>query len=57
MLAFVPDWRWLLEREDSTWYPSMRLFRQKRWGDWDEVFDRIVQEIGKLRKYSLVTND
>ena len=30
-------WRWLLEREDSPWYPTMRLFRQKCWGDWDEV--------------------
>ena len=30
--------RWLLERDSSPWYPTMRLFRQKRWGDWDEVF-------------------
>ena len=49
-LAYVPDWRWLLEREDSPWYPTLRLFRQKRWGDWDEVFQRIVQALRKLRK-------
>ncbi len=40
-LPYAPDWRWLLEREDSPWYPSMRLFRQRRWGDWADVFDRI----------------
>src|SRR5207302_1503841 len=33
-LPLVPDWRWLLHREDSPWYPSMRLFRQREWGNW-----------------------
>ena len=33
-----PDWRWLLERADSPWYPTMRLFRQSSWGDWPGVF-------------------
>jgi tetratricopeptide (TPR) repeat protein len=40
-LQLVPDWRWLLDREDTPWYPSVRLFRQKRLGDWGEVFARI----------------
>ena len=40
-LPFSPDWRWLLEREDSPWYPSLRLFRQRRLGDWADVFARI----------------
>jgi hypothetical protein len=40
-LPFVPDWRWLLDRSDSPWYPTMRLFRQQRAGDWDSVFDEI----------------
>ena len=35
LLPFVPDWRWLLERDDSPWYPSARLFRQSRDGNWD----------------------
>ena len=35
VLAFSPDWRWLLGREDSPWYPTMRLFRQSRAGDWE----------------------
>ena len=44
-LPFAPDWRWLLEREDSPWYPHHRLFRQRRRGDWDEVFQRIEAEL------------
>jgi len=40
LLPFAPDWRWLLEREDSPWYPSMRLFRQKIKGDWPEAVAR-----------------
>ena len=42
-LPYAPDWRWMLEREDSPWYPSMRLFRQPRWGDWSAVFERIAE--------------
>ncbi len=41
MLPFAPDFRWLLERDDSPWYPSMRLFRQPKLGDWDSVVARI----------------
>lgn len=37
-LKKVPDWRWLLGRDDSPWYPSLRLFRQQRRGDWQGVF-------------------
>jgi ADP-heptose:LPS heptosyltransferase len=45
MLRFVPDFRWLLERDDSPWYPTMRLFRQKRPGDWDGVIASVVDEL------------
>lgn len=41
LLQFVSEWRWLLEREDSPWYPSMFLFRQKRDGDWEDVFGKV----------------
>lgn len=41
-LPTPPDWRWLLERHDCPWYPSMRLFRQKRPGDWAGVFAEIT---------------
>jgi tetratricopeptide (TPR) repeat protein len=42
VLKHVPDWRWLLERSDSPWYPSMRLFRQRERGDWQSAFDEIA---------------
>ena len=41
LLPRAPDWRWLLEREDSPWYPSARLFRQTRPGDWPDVIGRV----------------
>jgi Tfp pilus assembly protein PilF len=44
-IPIAADWRWLNEREDSPWYPTMRLFRQKLWGDWDEVFARMAGEL------------
>jgi len=40
-LPFMPEWRWLLDRSDTPWYPSMRLFRQKERGNWGGVFDEI----------------
>jgi Flp pilus assembly protein TadD len=48
VLQLVPDWRWLLERSDCPWYPTMRLFRQTKAGDWAEVFQRIATEIRLL---------
>lgn len=41
VLPILADWRWLRERDDSPWYPTMRLFRQRVTGDWREVFDRV----------------
>jgi hypothetical protein len=46
-LKHVPDWRWFLERGDSVWYPSMRLFRQKSEGDWVSAFANMEAEIRK----------
>jgi Flp pilus assembly protein TadD len=48
MLPFLPDWRWLLMREDSPWYPTMRLFRQKKLGDWAEVVDRVAKSLQSI---------
>lgn len=42
LLPFVPDWRWLMEREDTPWYPSMQLFRQHAIGAWDDVIERVA---------------
>jgi tetratricopeptide (TPR) repeat protein len=47
-LAFAPDWRWLLDRSDCPWYPTLRLFRQTRVGAWNDVFARIEAEIKHL---------
>jgi tetratricopeptide (TPR) repeat protein len=41
-LPFMPDWRWLLDRDHTPWYPGTRLFRQRSRGDWTEVFQRIA---------------
>jgi ADP-heptose:LPS heptosyltransferase len=45
LLPFVPDWRWLLDRDDSPWYPTARLFRQPGPGDWMHVVERITREL------------
>jgi len=45
LLPHVPDWRWLLEREDSPWYPTARLFRQPGIGEWASVIDRLVAAV------------
>lgn len=45
LLPFVPDWRWLLGRSDSPWYPSARLFRQERRGQWEGVLERVAAEL------------
>jgi tetratricopeptide (TPR) repeat protein len=44
-LPYSPDWRWMLERSDSPWYPTMRLFRQKTVGRWDNVFAEIADAL------------
>jgi len=48
LLKTDADWRWLLDREDSPWYPTMRLFRQRRAGDWAEVLERVAAESGRM---------
>lgn len=47
-LPTICDWRWLLDRDDSPWYPTMRLFRQKELGDWNDVFLRIAEELDNV---------
>lgn len=48
LLPSVPDWRWLLERDDSPWYPSMRLYRQGGPGDWEPVIERVEHDLAAL---------
>lgn len=45
LLPCVAEWRWMLAREDSPWYPTMRLFRQPSRGDWTSVLERVAREL------------
>ena len=47
-LSLAAEARWLQARSDSPWYPSMRLFRQSRWGDWSPVFAQMAAELARL---------
>jgi tetratricopeptide (TPR) repeat protein len=48
VLKYVPDWRWMLDRSDSPWYPTMKLYRQTVRDDWTGVFDRVAGDVAKL---------
>ena len=48
LVPFSPDWRWLLDRTDSPWYPTMRLFRQTAIGDWAGPLERLRQELAEV---------
>ena len=45
LLPYIPDWRWMLDRADTPWYPSMKLFRQKKEGVWEDPFNEIYNEL------------
>ena len=48
LLPFVPDWRWMLNRDDSPWYPTMRLFRQPGIGDWNTPIQEVTESLRNL---------
>ncbi|HVL15946.1 MAG TPA: DUF6165 family protein [Gemmata sp.] len=48
-VSIGPDWRWMIDREDCPWYPTMRLFRQRRLHEWGEVFERMATELDSTR--------
>ena len=47
LVSYLPDWRWLLGRPDSPWYPAFRIFRQPTTGDWDPVVQGVLQHLNK----------
>ena len=53
LITYVPDWRWMMGRQDTPWYPTMRLFRQSAVGDWDAV----VAGVGKALAMGLNESD
>jgi hypothetical protein len=50
LLPYFPDWRWMLSRDDSPWYPSMKLFRQPEPKNWEAVFKKVLKELQVLTK-------
>jgi tetratricopeptide (TPR) repeat protein len=52
LIPKVPDWRWMLDRDDSPWYPTMRIFRQEKHGEWRSPVDRVIES---LRNYDANT--
>ena len=50
ILPYGADWRWLINRNDSPWYPTMRLFRQKNRLEWKSIIGEVKKELGKLLK-------
>ncbi len=50
LLPLLPDWRWLQGRDDTPWYPSVRLFRQTEWGRWDQVIDRVAAALVERKR-------
>jgi hypothetical protein len=48
MVPFMPDWRWMLHRQDSPWYPTLKLFRQRQMNDWSWVIESIGRALGGL---------
>jgi hypothetical protein len=56
LLPYACDWRWLGGREDAPWYPSMRVFRQERAGDWGGVVNRLSMELEGLMRHRRVVS-
>jgi hypothetical protein len=50
LLSFVPDWRWLTDRTDSLWYPTMTLFRQSHPGNWNAVIGLVKKALESSRR-------
>jgi hypothetical protein len=53
MLPYVADWRWLTDRDDSPWYPAMRIFRQKKPDSWPDVLQRVRESLFNLQEQKL----
>jgi len=49
LLPYIPDWRWMIHRADSPWYPTMRLYRQKKLGEWEPVIQQITKDLKSKR--------
>jgi len=52
MIQYSPDWRWMLNRSDTPWYPTMRLFRQPALRDWGSVIQTVTKQLTAVRGVS-----
>ena len=52
LLPFVPDWRWMMDRSDSPWYPTVRLFRQPEPGNWTAVVEQVAVALKEFKETS-----
>ena len=50
LLPFIPDWRWLMDRSDSPWYPTARLYRQSRRGHWDDALQSLMDDVAQCAR-------
>lgn len=50
LLSYSPDWRWLLDRDDSPWYPSVKLYRQEKINDWDGLLEKVKNDLATFIK-------
>lgn len=57
LLSYVPNWRWSLRGKTTPWYPTMRLFRQHRHGDWHTVIERVAEELCWMVSQTLALKD
>lgn len=57
LIQYDPDFRWMLGREDTPWYPTVRLFRQPKFGDWDAVARRVAEDLGHVGSAHRTTVD
>lgn len=56
ILPFVPEWRWMLDRQDNPWYPTMTLFRQQKQGDWNDLFHRLKEQLKMLVENQIIVS-
>jgi hypothetical protein len=54
LLPYVADWRWLQKGDKTKWYPSIKIFRQKKCGDWENVIEEISLAINRKKMIELV---
>ena len=57
LLPYAPEWRWFLHRDDSPWYPSVRLFRQKKLDAWESVFEEVIKSLKLHDRQIQITTD